>query len=78
MFASLHTSTLTVRHVQTRGSVTDFAAHLRAGLTVWRQRQQLLRLDATRLADIGLTADEAADEAARSLWDVPTNWRRAV
>lgn len=77
MFASLHTSTLTVRHVQTRGTLADLVAHLRAGLTAWHQRQQLLRLDATLLADIGLTADEAASEAARSLWDVPTNWRRS-
>ncbi|MDH2328243.1 DUF1127 domain-containing protein [Cereibacter sp. SYSU M97828] len=38
-----------------------------------RQRIKLSQLDDARLADIGLTRDQAAAEAAR--WDVPTNWR---
>lgn len=38
-----------------------------------RQRMKLSQLDDARLADIGLTRDQAVAEAAR--WDVPTNWR---
>ena len=42
---------------------------------VWRQRQDLLRLNASQLDDIGLNRDEALAEAARPIWDVPANWR---
>lgn len=42
---------------------------------VWRERQQLLRLDATQLDDIGLNRDQAAAEAARPIWDAPATWR---
>ncbi|WP_136684999.1 DUF1127 domain-containing protein [Falsirhodobacter xinxiangensis] len=38
-----------------------------------RQRIKLSQLDDARLADIGLTRNQAEAEAAR--WDVPTNWR---
>lgn len=44
-------------------------------LAVWRQRRCLAQLDASRLEDIGVTAREAAREAARSVWDVPVFWR---
>lgn len=50
-------------------------ARLRIALTVWRQRRQLDRLDAEQLTDLGLTADDAAREAARPIWDVPGHWR---
>jgi uncharacterized protein YjiS (DUF1127 family) len=76
MFASLHTSTLAVARVQSSGTLADLLARLRLGLTARHQRKQLLTLDAARLADIGLTADQARAEAARPLWDVPRNWRR--
>lgn len=75
MFASLHTSTLAVARVQSRGTLADLMARLRLGMTARAQRQQLLTLDAARLADIGLTADQARAEAARPLWDVPRGWR---
>ena len=80
MFASLHTSTMTVRRVESRGTFVEIAGNLfdglRAALTAYEQRRALLRMDAFMLADIGLTADEAAIEAARPLWDVPGTWRR--
>ena len=41
-----------------------------------RQRKQLARLDDRLLRDIGLTAAEAAQEAARPAWDVPDQWRQ--
>ena len=76
MFASLHTSTMAVAHVQSRGSFADFVAKLRFAMTAWHQRQQLLNLDAARLADIGVTRAQATAEAQKSLWDVPKAWRQ--
>ena len=40
-----------------------------------RQRAALARLDATRLADIGLTAREVRAELSRPLWNAPAYWR---
>ena len=76
MFASLHTSTMAVARVQSRGTLADLAKRLRLAVIARRQRAQLARLDANLLADIGLTAHQAATEASRSAWDVPSNWLR--
>lgn len=76
MFASLHTSTLAVAHVQSRGTLADVVKRARLAITARRQRAQLAQLDATLLADIGVTAAQAASEAARPAWDVPSNWLR--
>jgi uncharacterized protein YjiS (DUF1127 family) len=76
MFASLHTSTLAVSRVQSRGIFADVAKRLRLAATARHQRAQLARLDDQMLADIGLTPREAATEAARPAWDVPRNWLR--
>lgn len=76
MFASVATSTMTIRRVQTRGTFAEFVRHAMQAFAAWQQRQSLLSLDDTRLADIGLTRCEAALEAARPMWDVPTNWKR--
>jgi uncharacterized protein YjiS (DUF1127 family) len=75
MFASLHTSTLTVRRVQSRGIFDGLFAKLRLAYQVHTQRQKLAVLDDAALADIGLSRAEALAEASRSLWDVPANWR---
>lgn len=40
-----------------------------------RQRRALAKLDASQLADIGVSDAEAAQEAARPVWDVPQHWR---
>ena len=64
MFASLHTSTLTVRRVQSRGTLDGLFATLRLAYATHRQRQKLALLD-----------DAALTEANRPLWDVPANWR---
>jgi len=42
---------------------------------VARQRHQLARLDAERLADIGLCPDQARTEARRHFWDAPRHWK---
>jgi uncharacterized protein YjiS (DUF1127 family) len=45
-----------------------------AGL--WRSRTALAELDDHLLEDIGLTPREAAREARKALWDVPSHWTR--
>ena len=50
-------------------------ARAAAALTLHRQRARLAALDDHMLRDIGLTRDEAAAEAARPVWDVPSHWR---
>lgn len=42
---------------------------------LWRSRQALKRLDARALEDVGLSARDAHEEAAKPVWDVPANWR---
>lgn len=51
-------------------------APLRALLALSRQRTQLAELDATRLADIGVSAEQACVEANRPFWDAPSSWLR--
>ena len=51
-------------------------SRLGAMLGVWRSRQALGALDADRLRDLGLSAEEARAEAARPIWDVPATWLR--
>lgn len=46
-----------------------------AAFTLRRQRGHLAALDPHLLRDVGLTADAAATEAARPMWDVPDHWR---
>jgi uncharacterized protein YjiS (DUF1127 family) len=75
MFASLTLSTMAVSHVQTRGSFADLVARLQMGLVARMQRKHLAALDAAQLADIGVTREQAEIEAARPLWDIPSNWR---
>lgn len=60
------------------------ARHRRAGLFVriarliakMRQRQELARLDARMLDDIGLTPDDLRREVGRSTWNAPEHWSR--
>lgn len=49
---------------------------LRDALALGHQRRQLAALDAARLSDLGLTAAQARNEAARPFWDAPRAWRR--
>jgi uncharacterized protein YjiS (DUF1127 family) len=76
MFASVATSTMTIRHVEMQSTLGRLAKTLRLGLAAHRQRQALRGLDDARLADIGLTAHAAMAEANRPFWDVPNSWRR--
>ncbi|RLJ59147.1 uncharacterized protein DUF1127 [Litoreibacter meonggei] len=44
-------------------------------LDLYRQRRALAALDDTRLADIGLSRQEAEAEASRPVWDAPEYWK---
>ena len=67
------------RHISCAGAPLrrrhSLASTLAHAYGVWRQRQALKSLDATRLADLGLTRDQAQAEARRPLWDAPRSWR---
>lgn len=76
MFASVATSTLTIRRVETQSFVDRLVAIVCLGLAARRQRAALAQLDAAHLADIGLSARAALAEANRPFWDVPASWRR--
>lgn len=41
-----------------------------------RSRRRLADLDDHILRDIGLTRDQALQEAERPIWDVPAHWLR--
>lgn len=43
-----------------------------------RERRALARLDSHLLRDIGLTRDDATEEARRAAWDVPAHWRHPM
>lgn len=67
---SFATNTLTRRAA--KASTVGFS-FLKA-LAVWKQRRALAALDDSRLADIGLTRQEALAEANRPVWDAPDHW----
>ncbi|WP_207100644.1 DUF1127 domain-containing protein [Paracoccus shandongensis] len=54
----------------------SWAKRILTMLSVRRSRQALAHLGDEQLRDVGLTREQAADEIARPIWDVPTNWRR--
>jgi len=61
-------------HIDTRALPRNCESqHITLGrmLAVYRQRRALLRLDATALADLGLSRLEALREAKRPFWDLP-------
>ena len=75
MFASLHTSALTLDRVAGEGKKAGAGRFWRA-LQLSAQRRRLASLDDAALADIGVSREEAGREARRPVWDVPANWLR--
>lgn len=75
MFASVATSALTIRRVETQGTFGRLVKTFGLALAAHRQRQSLRKLDAALLADIGLDARAVAAETGRPFWDVPASWR---
>ncbi len=63
------------RFVPLMSNLRGVAGFLLNSHRIWRERQHLLRLDASQLDDIGLNRDQAAAEAARPIWDAPATWR---
>ncbi len=55
---------------------TGLLSRLGQMAAVRRQRRALASLNDHLLKDIGLSAEEARQEAESPLWDVPANWRR--
>lgn len=47
-------------------------ASLMTALTVWSERRTLANMDVSRLKDLGISPQDAAAEAARPFWDLPT------
>lgn len=43
-------------------------------LQIRRERQVLADMSTARLEDIGITRDQALDEAGKPVWDVPPHW----
>lgn len=50
-------------------------SRVQSALAVYRQRLHLARLDDAALDDIGLTRQDALQEARRPVWDAPDRWR---
>ncbi len=45
-------------------------ANFMKALSVYNQRQSLLKMTESELRDIGITADDARAEARRGFWDI--------
>ncbi|MEO6299895.1 MAG: DUF1127 domain-containing protein [Paracoccaceae bacterium] len=63
-------------HVSTATKPLGFFARIKRARSLHQERQALLRMDDALLRDIGLTREQALDEAARPIWDAPSTWRR--
>ncbi|MBV2358308.1 DUF1127 domain-containing protein [Thalassococcus sp. CAU 1522] len=53
----------------------SLATRIRNWRSVSRQRHALSRLDTAALRDIGLSREQAENEANRPFWDASANWR---
>ena len=54
---------------------TGLVSLVKAAFEAKRQRHALSQLDERSLRDIGITPEEAREEAMRAAWDVPDSWR---
>jgi uncharacterized protein YjiS (DUF1127 family) len=54
----------------------SLVARISQSYDIWRQRQQLRRLDDAALKDIGISRAQAHFEANRPIWDAPETWTR--
>ena len=63
--------TLSIDHSPARPSISLISLY-----SLWRSRRALAYVEAARLADMGLTVEQARAESLRPVWDVPANWLR--
>lgn len=43
---------------------------------LYKERRVLAGLDAAALADIGISYEDAMNEASRTVWDAPDHWHK--
>ena len=58
-----------------RQRLVAFAVEIDRHYERWHQRRQLLELDDRLLVDIGLSREDAVEEACKSTWIRVTMWR---
>ncbi|AWD23335.1 DUF1127 domain-containing protein [Fuscovulum blasticum] len=75
---SAHVTAISLPRVQpaARPTFKGFVAAALRRMDLQRQRDRLALLDARMLRDIGLSAEAAATEAARAVWNAPDHWQR--
>ena len=67
---------VTSSHAAARPSFARFLTVLHRLFIIDRERRGLRHLDDHLLRDIGLTREQAIEEAARPFWDAPAAWRQ--
>jgi len=71
---TFNTNISTVFGTPTAGHINIWN-RLRQMAALRKQRLALSRMTSDQLSDIGVTADQAQEEAQRPVWDVPQNWK---
>ena len=74
MFASVATSTMTIRRVEMQSTLDRLVETLRLGRIAQRQRQERRGMDEPRLADIRLPQRAPLAEANRPFWGLRASW----
>ncbi len=75
LVTTAHTTTHRTTHGP-RSRRPALLARLRQARALMHQRRALSRLDAHRLADLGLSPEDALREANRPFWDAPAHWQK--
>ena len=68
--------TLSLSAVRAPSRSAPRSAPIATFFAVWQERRALAKMDDTRLRDLGISADDAAREAARPIWDLNCIHRR--
>lgn len=73
MSAYTHTATTCAPASDSLRTTAPRRSSLPLFLSIWAERRALARLSPSQLADLGLSEQVAAREAARPFWDLPKN-----
>lgn len=68
-------TTFTLGHTISSSKSIGLRQFILCRLSLMQQRKALAKLDAHRLADIGVSQTLAHQEASRPFWDAPAHWR---